>query len=94
MRMTLSNRKLKEIGVIAHYYTKISVAIVNLKDTLTVGEKILIQGGLYPFSTNFEQTVESMQIEHKNVDRAKSGQSIGLKVNNKVKKGDKIFRIV
>jgi putative protease len=86
----MSERELKEVGRVTHYFTKIGVAVVNLTDTLSVGDKILVKGAV----TNFEQTVESMQIEHKNVSIAQSGQSVGLKVNQRVREGDKVYRIV
>lgn len=89
----LPERELKEVGVVTHYFTKISVAVVDLKDTIRVGDRILIRG-VHPSTTDFEQTVESMQIEHKNVESAKSGQSIGLKVNQMVREGDKVYKIL
>jgi putative protease len=85
----LSEEKLVEVGRVTHYYPKISVAIVELKAPLSVGDKILIKGA----TTNFEQTVESMQIEHKNVERAEAGQIIGLKVNQRARENDKIYKI-
>lgn len=86
----MSEKELKEVGVVTHYYTKIGVAVVSLIDSLSVGDKILIKGP----TTNFEQNVESMQIEHKNVSTAYSGQSIGLKVIQKVREGDKVYKII
>ena len=64
----LSEEKLVEVGRVTHFYLKISVAIVELKASLNIGDKILIKGA----TTNFEQTVESMQIEHKNIERAEA----------------------
>ncbi|MDH5816705.1 MAG: translation elongation factor-like protein [Candidatus Nezhaarchaeota archaeon] len=86
----MSERELKEVGTVTHYYTRIGVAIVNLVDTLSVGDRILIKGA----TTNFEQNVESMQIERKNVNTAYSGQTIGLKVIQRVREGDKVYKIV
>jgi len=86
----MSERELKEVGKVTHYFTRISVAVVELTDTLSVGDKILIKGA----TTNFEQTVESMQIEHENVNVAHSGQSIGLKVNQRVREGDRVYKIL
>lgn len=86
----LSERELREVGVVTHYFTKISVAVVDMKDTIRVGDRVLIQGD----TTNFEQIVESMQIEHKNVESAGIGQSIGLKVNQMVREGDKVYKIL
>jgi len=86
----MSERELKEVGKVTHYFTRIGVAVVDLTDTLSVGDKILIKGA----TTNFEQTVESMQIEHKNVETAHGGQKIGLKVNQRVREGDTVYKII
>ncbi|MFH0877770.1 MAG: hypothetical protein V1863_06080 [Candidatus Omnitrophota bacterium] len=80
----------KEIGVIAHYYSHIGVGIIELKDTLSVGDNIHIKG----YSDDFTQTIESMQIEHASVKEAKAGQAIGIKVTGKVHPNDKVFKIV
>jgi putative protease len=80
--------KPKEIGKVTHFFSKISVAVVELTATLSVGDKIRIQGP----TTDFEQTVESMQIEHQNVKTAKKGQSIGLKVDEPVKEKDTVYK--
>ena len=86
----LSEEKFVEVGRITHFYPKISVAIVELKASLNIGDKILIKGA----TTNFEQTVESMQIEHKNIERAEAGQIIGLKVKDRVRENDKVYKIM
>ena len=83
------NEKLIEVGRVTHFYPKISVAIVELKAPLSIGDKILIKGA----TTNFEQTVESMQIEHKNIESAEAGQIIGLKVKDRVRENDKVYKI-
>ena len=85
----MSEEELVEVGRVTHFYPKISVAIVELKASLNIGDKILIKGA----TTNFEQTVESMQIEHKNIERAEAGQIIGLKVKERVRENDKVYRI-
>ena len=85
----LSEEELVEVGRVTHFYPKISVAIVELKASLNIGDKILIKGA----TTNFEQIVESMQIEHKNIERAEAGQIIGLKVKERVRENDKVYRI-
>jgi len=78
----------KPIGTITHYYSKIGVGIIELKDAVKVGEKIKIKG----HSTDIEQGIDSMQIEHKEVEEAKKGDVIGLKVNDKVREGDKVYK--
>ncbi|MEM5790698.1 MAG: U32 family peptidase C-terminal domain-containing protein [Candidatus Aenigmatarchaeota archaeon] len=80
----------KLVGKITHYYGKIGVAVVELEDELNVGDEISIEGK----STNFKQKVESMQIEHENIEKANPGDSIGLKVVEKVKEGDKVYKIL
>jgi len=85
----LSEEELIEVGRVTHFYPRISVAIVELKAPLNVGDKILIRGA----TTNFEQTVESMQIEHRNIEKAEAGQIIGLKVKERVRENDKVYRI-
>ena len=88
MEKALTKEKLEKVGVISHYYPKINVAIIDLNAELSVGNKILISGS----TTNFRQTVVSMQIEHKNVATAGNGQNIGLKVENRVRQGDKVYK--
>ncbi|MGD0070793.1 MAG: translation elongation factor-like protein [Candidatus Bathyarchaeia archaeon] len=77
-----------EIGHITHIFSKISVAVVELTLPLAIGDRILIKGP----STNFEQTVESMQIDRKAIPRAESGQSIGLKAVQPVKEKDVVYK--
>ena len=80
----------KLVGIVRHYYTKISVAVVDLMDELAIGDEISIEGA----TTNFRQKVTSMQIEHKNVEKAKAGDSIGLKVDERVRENDKVYKII
>lgn len=77
-----------EIGVITHFFSKINVAVVELTLPLSVGERILIKGPM----TDFEQTVESMQIDRKAIQRAQGGQSIGLKVTQPTRERDVVYK--
>lgn len=79
----------KLIGKVTHYFSNIEVAVIELSDTLKVGDTIRIVGGM----TDFTQTVESMEIEHKKVEEAKKGQSIGLKVSQKVREGYSVYKL-
>jgi putative protease len=79
----------KLVGKVAHYFGKISVVVVELSDELKVGDRISIEGK----TTNFSQPVDSMQIEHQQVESAGTGQAIGLKVVQRVKEGDLVFRV-
>ena len=79
---------MSEIGRITHFFPKISVAVVELKGTLKVGDTIAVKGP----TTDFEQKVDSMQIEHENVPKAEAGQSIGLKMAERVRETDVVYK--
>ncbi len=83
------SKTLEKVGDVTHYYGRIGVAVVRLSAPLRVGDRIAIRG----MTTNFEQAVESMEIEHKPVEEADPGSSIGLKVLEKVRAGDIVYRI-
>ncbi len=76
------------VGTVEHYYTKIGVAVVNLEGNLSVGDKISIEGA----TTNIQQTVDSMQVEHEEVENAKAGDSVGMKVVDRVRPGDLVYK--
>lgn len=79
------------IGEMTHYFGKIEVGIVKIKKgKLESGDKIHIKGA----TSDFEQEVKSMQIEHEEVEKAKKGDVIGLKVKDKVREGDEVYKIV
>jgi translation elongation factor EF-1alpha len=78
-----------KVGTITHVYTKIGVAIVDLSEPLQLGDTIHISG----HTTDFTQKVESMQVEHQNVERAEKGQSIGLKVKEEVRDKDLVHKV-
>jgi hypothetical protein len=84
----LSEENIIEIGRITHFFSKIAVAVVELTVSLAVGDRILVKGP----STDFEQVVESMQIEHENIPRAEAGQSIGLKMAEHTREGDRVYK--
>lgn len=79
----------KRVAKVTHYWAKIGVAAITLYDTLKVGDTIHISGS----TTDFEQTVDSMEIEHEAVEVAKKGQEVGLKVNERVRKGDRVYKV-
>jgi translation elongation factor EF-Tu-like GTPase len=78
-----------EIGKITHYYSKIGVAVVALSAKLKVGDEIEVVGG----SESFKQRVESLQINHKNVDSCERGQEVGLKLDGAAKEGDIVYKV-
>ena len=79
----------KLIGKITHYFGNIGVAVIELSDTLKVGDNIRIVGG----ETDFTQIIDSMEVEHKKVEEAKKGDSVGLKVGQKVREGYKVYKL-
>jgi len=86
------NIKMEEklIGKITHYFTNIGVAVLEITDgKLSIGDKIHIKGTL----SDFEQEIDSMQVEHENVENAKKGDAIGLKVEQQVKEGDDVYKV-
>jgi len=84
----LSEEDVVEVGHITHFFSKISVAVVELTAPLATGDHILVKGP----STDFEQAVESMQIEHQSIPRAEAGQSIGLKLAQRAKEKDTVYK--
>lgn len=79
----------KKVGKVAHYYTSIGVAVVKLSGTLKAGDKIRIKGA----TSDFTQTVDSMQIEKDKIQEAKKGQSIGLKVKEHAREHDDVYKL-
>ncbi|MFH0779826.1 MAG: hypothetical protein V1928_03105 [Parcubacteria group bacterium] len=82
-------KKEKPIGKVTHYFDNLGVAVLALTGTLKVGDKIKISGG----EMNLEQIVDSMQIDREPVKKAKSGDDVGMKVNEKVRPGYRVFLV-
>ena len=79
----------KLIGEITHYFGKIGVAIIKLSDSVRVGDTIRIAGG----EVDFEQEVDSMEVDHKKVEEAKKGDVIGMKILEKTREGYKVYKL-
>ncbi len=79
----------KEIGKVTHYFTNIGVAVIELSGGLKEGDKIHIKGA----TSDFKQKVASMQIEHEKIEKAKAGQSIGMKVKDHAREGDSVYKV-
>ena len=79
----------KPVGKISHYFGNIEVAVIELSGALKVGDVIRVIGG----EADFTQTVKSMELEHKRVKTAKKGESVGMKVKEKVREGYKAYKI-
>jgi putative protease len=76
------------IGTVTHYFSHLSVAAVSLSKAMAVGDRIHIVG----HTTDHEQTVESMEVEHEKVESAGPGDDVALAVTDHVREHDQIFR--
>ena len=80
----------EKIGVVSNYFSQILVAAVEITSgAVSVGDRLHFLGR----TTDFESTIHSLQIEHKAVTAAKKGDSVGIKVPERVREGDKVFKI-
>ncbi|MBI1820388.1 MAG: hypothetical protein HY036_03430 [Nitrospirae bacterium] len=82
--------KEQEVGKITHYYSHIGIGIVELgqQGKLRIGDALHIKG----HTTDFEQVVNTMQIEHENIQEAGPGQTIGLQVREMVRVNDRVYK--
>ncbi len=79
----------KVIGVVTHYFPKVRAAVIKVKTALNSGDVIKIKG----HTTDFTQTVASMQLDHVTLASAKKGQEIGLLVDSRVRQHDVVYKV-
>ena len=79
----------KKVGEVFNFYVKPSVAAIDVLDSINVGDKILFLGA----TTDFDMVIKSMQIEGENVDSVKKGQKVGIKVPERVRPTDEVYKI-
>ncbi|MFP3872330.1 MAG: EF-Tu/IF-2/RF-3 family GTPase [Candidatus Natronoplasma sp.] len=80
----------KEVGKVFKYFRKPEVAAVKIEEgTIEVGDTIKFKGE----NTDFEQEVKSMEIEGEEVEKVESGDQVGLKVKERVRPNDKLFKV-
>jgi putative protease len=79
----------KIIGEVSDFFAQVNAAAIKLLAPLKVGDKIKVKGG----EAEFEQTVESMQIDRKPIQAAKKGDEVGILLKDKARKGYKVFKI-
>ncbi|MDH5781950.1 MAG: translation elongation factor-like protein [Dehalococcoidia bacterium] len=79
----------EEIGKVSDFFARPVVAGIELTRTLKVGDKIHIKG----HTTDMELTVDSMQINNVDVQEAKAGDSVGIKVAERVRRGDRVYKV-
>jgi translation elongation factor EF-Tu-like GTPase len=79
----------KEIGIVTHYFANIKVGAIKLSGNVKKEDKLHITGE----TTNFEQTLDSIQINRKEVEEAKKGDEIGVKFKERVRSNDKVYKV-
>ena len=77
----------KEVGKVTHWYGKIGVAVIKLSGTLKVGDSVKIEHG----EAEFDDTISSMQIDHKTVESGKKGEEVAVKLTQKAREGSSIY---
>ena len=76
------------VGEVIHYFKKVKAAVIEIKkDKMSIGDRIRIKG----HTTDFEEKITSMQIEHESVESVSKGGEVAIKVKKKVRRGDKVF---
>lgn len=78
-----------EIGKVSDFFARPIVAGIELTAELKLGDKIHIAG----HTTDLELTVDSMQINNVDVTEARAGDSVGIKVNDRVRRGDRVYKV-
>ena len=80
----------QQIGSVTHWFGKINVVVIEIhKGTLSIGDKIHIKGQ----TSDFIQTIESMQLDGEDVKKAKKGMSVGVKVSERVRRTDSVYKV-
>lgn len=79
----------EKIGEVTHFFTDLSVGIIGLSGKLEVGDEVHIKGS----TTDFKQTIDSMEIDREKIEEAGPGDEIGVKVDERVREGDEVFKV-
>jgi len=86
----MAEPKMEAIGRIAGFFARPSVAMVELTAALKIGDMIYIKG----HTTDFQQQVDSMQVDRQPIQSAQPGQSVGVKVNERCREHDVVYRLL
>ncbi len=78
----------REVGKVTHFFTRASVAAIMLTAPVAVGDTLVFRGA----TTDFEQAIGSMQIDRQNIEQAEAGKEIGVKVQDRVRQGDTVYK--
>ena len=77
------------VGTITHYFPKPEVGVVKLSAGIKVGDVLHFCG----HTTDFQQEITSMQVEHANIEAAAAGDEVAIKVDQRVRTGDEVYRV-
>ena len=81
----------QEIGVVTHYFAGPQVAVVKLvAGTMAIGDKVHFHG----HTTEFTETVTSMEVDHKKVEQAQAGEEVAIQVIGRARQHDKVFKVI
>jgi selenocysteine-specific translation elongation factor len=78
-----------EIGRVTNYFSRIGVAVIELTGPLEIGDQIRVKGG----DRDFQQEVESMQIEHQAIEKAGAGQEVAVKLDQRARPNDSVYKL-
>lgn len=79
----------EKIGSVTHYFDTPQVGAIELTGDLEVGDRVAFRG----HTTDFEQEIDSMELEHESVETAVAGEEIAVKVDQRVREGDEVYRL-
>jgi len=80
----------EQIGEVTHFYKKVMVGVLRLRADLELGAEVRFKGA----HTDFTQRVDSMQVEHENIEHAAAGSEVAMKVDQRVRSGDSVYRVL
>lgn len=80
----------KRIGTVTHYFTRLSVAVLELTDEIRLGDEIRIHGHI----TDLVMSVASLEVDHRKIESAGIGMEVALKVDDHVRAGDGVYKMI
>lgn len=89
VKKIVKTKEPKPIGLVTHFFNGIDVAIVRFSVPVVIGTAVHFKGA----TTDFKETIDSMQYDHAPISTAKKGQEVGIKVRGKVREGDKVHLV-
>jgi hypothetical protein len=79
----------ERVGSVVHFFDRILVAVLRLDKGIRLGDHLHFLGG----HTDFDQRIDSMQVDHQPVEKADSGSEVAVKLSQPARRGDAVYRI-